>query len=75
MLELAFKRKNRDAAPNIITFNTVMAAWAKSEHALAGEKAFALMKKLDDLHDMGLLEDVVADRVTYNTLMNAYTKS
>ncbi|KAI2502815.1 Pentatricopeptide repeat domain [Fragilaria crotonensis] len=75
MLELTFKRKNRDAAPNIITFNTVMAAWAKSEHALAGEKASELMKKLDDLHDMGLLEDVVADRVTYNTLMNAYAKS
>jgi pentatricopeptide repeat protein len=75
MLELTFKRKNIEAAPDIVTFNSVIACWARSNHPLATEKAPGVLRKLEELHDMGLLEDVVADRVTYNTLMSVYAKS
>ena len=62
-------------APNTATFNSVMAAYAKSGHRNAGEKAAAVLEKMMSLSDAEILEGVKADRISYNTLMNAYAKS
>ena len=61
--------------PNTVTFNLVMAAYAKSSLRDAGEKAAAVLERMNSLSDAGILKDVKADRVSYNTLMNAYAKS
>ena len=74
MLEMHLKRGKKEIAPDIVTFNSVMAA-VQSSHPNAGRKAEAVLEKLHTLHAIGRLDDVKADRVSYNTIMNAYAKS
>ena len=74
VLNFMLDNKNK-CPPNTVTFNLVMDAYAKSSLRDAGEKAAAVLERMNSLSDAGILKDVKADRVSYNTLMNAYAKS
>jgi pentatricopeptide repeat protein len=69
---------NKDAKPNIRTYNTLINAWSKksfdSNNNNAPKEAETLLKEIIDLHSNGLLENG-PDTVTYNTVLNCWSKS
>jgi pentatricopeptide repeat protein len=60
--------------PDIISFNTVVRAWAKTSHPQSAKRAEAVLQKLSKLHETGLLLDLQPDRITFNTIIHAYAK-
>jgi pentatricopeptide repeat protein len=66
MIALSENENRRDTAPSIISFSTVMDAYAKTGQAEAAESLF--QKLLGSKH-------VGANTVSYNTVLNALAKS
>ena len=80
--ELAAKNKNKNIFPELITYNIVLDAWSRQsgrqERHLPGKKgddtaarrAESLLHQMRDNRD-----DVRPDKVSYNTVLNAWAKS
>eukprot|EP00529_Nitzschia_sp_RCC80_P004656 CAMPEP_0113480984 /NCGR_PEP_ID=MMETSP0014_2-20120614/22166_1 /TAXON_ID=2857 /ORGANISM="Nitzschia sp." /LENGTH=965 /DNA_ID=CAMNT_0000374449 /DNA_START=462 /DNA_END=3356 /DNA_ORIENTATION=+ /assembly_acc=CAM_ASM_000159 len=70
-----FKQSNNtDAQPNIMTYNTMMNAWAKSRRQDAVEAVEKLFVVVTKLYERGELEEG-PDVVTYSTLIDCWSKS
>ena len=54
---------------------SVILAWSRSSHPEAAIRAHAFMENLKGLHDGGMMLEVDADRISYNTVIAAYQKS
>ena len=57
-------------APNRRTFNTVLAAWARSSSSAAFESAESLLRKMQELYQSGRL-DSCPDVVSYNCVLSS----
>ena len=66
MIALSEQENRKDAAPSLISFTTVLDAYAKTGQAEAAE---SLLYKLKDFQHIG------ANTVSYNTVLNALAKS
>jgi len=65
----------RNVEPNIGTFNTVLAAWSRSNAEDAPERAQALLMRLYDPYDWGALDGIAPDATTFNTVLACWAKS
>ena len=66
MLDLYSETKDEDFKPSTVTFNTCLSAHARSDHPQSVKRAESLLAKLE-LYGR-------SDIISYNTLMNAYSK-
>ena len=74
MQELKEKYNDESMAPNIVTFNSVLNAWALSGTRCCGHKAESYLNQMWERYIAG--DDVVVpDELTYNTVINAISKS
>ena len=64
---------NHDVKPGIRTFNTVLSAWSKSHQPDALEHAQALLRKMRELYESGLL-DCNPNVISYNTILQNMSK-
>jgi hypothetical protein len=74
-MEESFQRGNLDARPNTISFNACIDAWAKSSHDKAGQRAEALLHRMQALYDSKANLYVKPNTRSFNSVMNAYSKS
>lgn len=66
MIALSEQGNRKDAAPSLISFTTVMDAYAKTGQAEAAESLF---------HKLKGFKRIGANAVSYNTVLNAWAKS
>ena len=60
--------------PNVLTYNTMLSAWARSNTKCAYYKSLAILRKMWKLYEAGN-EGVKPDTTAYNTLISAISKS
>jgi hypothetical protein len=60
--------------PNLITFNSILNAWAKSTEPRAASSAEALLQKMERSHEQNKL-DFRPDNISYTTVIDALAKS
>jgi hypothetical protein len=65
---------NRDVEPNTLSYNSAINAWANTQDPNAGMHAEALLRRMEELSEMGKLE-VKPDTTTYNTAITAWANS
>ena len=68
------KQGNKDVAPDTISFNAVLDAWARSGDRNAPRRCEQILDHMDELYRAGN-HGVKPDTYTYNTLINAWAKS
>jgi hypothetical protein len=64
---------NHDVKPGIRTFNTVLSAWSRSADQDAVEHAQALLRKMRELYESGLL-DCNPNVISYNNILQNLSK-
>jgi pentatricopeptide repeat protein len=64
---------NQDVKPTRQTFNSVLLGWSKSSAPDANESAAALLQKMRELANAGILE-TTPDVVSYNCVMTAFAR-
>jgi pentatricopeptide repeat protein len=81
-----FGKGNKDAKPNIRTYNTLLNAWSSKKKkkndnndndnnsSNSPKEAEIVLKEIIELHSKGILE-TGPDIVTYNTVLNCWSKS
>jgi hypothetical protein len=60
--------RNLELEPNLVTYNSVLSAWGRSNDPLAEERAFAIF---DKILEQGLQPDII----TYTSLLSAISRS
>ncbi len=56
----------KDLKPNNVVFNSVIDAWARSGSKIAGERAEAILHRMEELSTIDIY-DVRPDTITFNT--------
>jgi hypothetical protein len=65
---------NRDVEPNTLSYNSAINAWANTQDPNAGMHVEPLLRRMEELSEMGNLE-VKPDTTTYNTANTAWANS
>ena len=60
--------------PDIISYNAVINAWAKSRERNAARRAEAILRHMDRIHEDGS-SDVAPDVTSYTSVINAWARS
>ena len=74
-MEQCYLAREKDMKPNIVAFNVVIDAWAKSGEGLLGvHQAKALLHRMQHMYEMGD-QKMQLNIITYNFLLNAWAWS
>ena len=75
MMELYKTGHNLDAKPNVRSFfNSVVIAWAKSDHLLAPKRAGNVLERMEELNQSRKW-DISPDTTSFAMTINVYTRS
>ena len=69
------KENDESIAPDLVTFNTVLNAWALSGTRCCGRKAEKYLDQMWELYNAGDNNNVKPNYMSYNTVINAISKS
>lgn len=75
MQELRVQENDESIAPNLVTFNCVLNAWALSGTRCCGHKAESYLNQMWELYNAGDNNLVKPNDKSYNTVINAISKS
>lgn len=64
-----------DVTPNKRTFTSVLQAWARSRLRGKTERALAILERMKELHNHGVLHDVKPNFITYAAVLSAMASS
>lgn len=67
--------RSEKTRPNTVSYNFLLAAYSRSSWPNQGEKAHAILQRMQQLVQSGNNTAARPDAVTYNTVMSAYAKS
>jgi len=74
MMTKDFHSGNKNAEPNVPSYNILIDAWSKSNKEHAPKRAELLMKEVTKKHADGVLKEG-PDAITYGAVINCYSKS
>ncbi len=73
-MESMYRAGDESVKPNVLTYNSMLSAWARSNTKCAHWKAKAVLQKMWKLYEAGD-KSVKPDTTAYNTLISAVSKS
>ena len=69
-----YKAGNTDVKPNMISFNTVLSAWAKSQDPAAAKQTEVILQCMQELSEAGNT-DVKPNTIYFNAVLSTWANS
>jgi pentatricopeptide repeat protein len=63
----------KELDPDVVVYNSVIDAWARSKDPIAGTRAEALLFEMEELYRLG--GNIAPDTITYNSVINCHATS
>jgi pentatricopeptide repeat protein len=69
------ENSERDVKPNLISFNTVIDAWAKSKEPNAAENALNILQQMENISESLNDTSIYPDTISYSSVISAIARS